>query len=302
MNILITGGTGLIGRALCAALLRDGHALTVLSRRPQTVAAKCGPAVRALGSLAEWRPEQHFDAIINLAGEPIVDAAWTAARKRRLWDSRVSLTEQLVQHIAAARQKPAVLLSGSAIGYYGDSGDTEQDESGHAGTDFAAKLCLAWESAAQQACQADVRVCLLRTGLVFSADGGMLAKMRLPFALGLGARLGNGRQWMSWIHIDDYVAMVRLLLLHTAAEGAVNMTAPRPVTNAEFTAALAHALHRPAFLAAPAALLKPLLGERSVLLFGGQKVLPRKAEALGYRFAYPTLAGALEALFGTTGR
>ncbi|CAG4884447.1 Epimerase family protein YfcH [Georgfuchsia toluolica] len=301
MNILITGGTGLIGRALCAALLRDGHALTVLSRRPQTVAAKCGPAVLALGSLAEWPPEQHFDAIINLAGEPIVDAAWTAARKQRLWDSRVSLTEQLVQRIAAARQKPAVLLSGSAIGYYGDSGDTEQDETGHAGTDFAAKLCLAWEAAAQKACPAGVRLCLLRTGLVFSADGGMLAKMRLPFALGLGARLGNGRQWMSWIHIDDYVAIVRLLLLHTAAEGAVNMTAPRPVTNAEFTAALAHALHRPAFLAAPAALLKPLLGERSVLLFGGQKVLPRKAEALGYRFAYPTLADALEALFGTTG-
>lgn len=302
MNILITGGTGLIGRALCAALLRDGHALTVLSRRPQTVAAKCGPTVRALASLAEWQPDQNYDAVINLAGEPIVDAAWTAARKQRLWDSRVTLTEQLVQRIAAARQRPAVLLSGSAIGYYGDSGDAALHEAAHAGTDFAAKLCLAWEAAAQKAIQADVRVCLLRTGLVFSADGGMLAKMRLPFALGLGTRLGNGRQWMSWIHIDDYVAIVRLLLLHTAAEGAVNMTAPRPVTNAEFTSTLAHALHRPAFFAAPAALLKPLLGERSVLLFGGQKVLPRKLEALGYRFAYPTLAGALEALLAAKSR
>lgn len=297
MNILITGGTGLIGRALCAALSRDGHALTVLSRKPRSVAAKCGPNVRALGSLDEWPLELHFDAIINLAGEPIVDAAWTAARKKRLWDSRVTLTEQLVQRMAMARQKPTVLLSGSAIGYYGDSGDAELDEAGNAGTDFAAKLCLAWEAAAQKAAQSGVRVCLLRTGLVFSTDGGMLAKMRLPFALGFGTRLGNGRQWMSWIHIDDYVAIVRLLLLHTAAEGPVNMTAPGPVTNAELTAALAHALHRPAFLAAPAAILKPLLGERSVLLLGGQKVLPRKVEALGYRFAQPTLAGALESLF-----
>ena len=302
MNILITGGTGLIGRALCAALLRDGHALTVLSRKPQSVAAKCGPTVRAIGSLAEWKTEQHFDAIINLAGEPIVDAAWTTARRQRLWDSRVALTERLVQRIELARQKPAVLLSGSAIGYYGDSGEAALDEAGNAGTDFAAKLCLAWETAARNAIQADVRVCLLRTGLVFSTDGGMLAKMRLPFSLGLGTRLGNGRQWMSWIHIDDYVAIVRLLLLHTAAEGAVNMTAPAPVTNAEFTATLAHALHRPAFFAAPAALLKPVLGERAVLLLGGQKVLPRKLEALGYRFAQPTLTGALDSLLGARGR
>lgn len=302
MNILLTGGTGLIGRALCSALAHDGHALTVMSRKPQVVAAKCGPTVRAIGSLAEWPPEQHFDAIINLAGEPIVDAAWTARRKQRLWDSRVTLTGQLVQRIAMARQRPAVLLSGSAIGYYGDSGDAEMDETGKAGSDFAANLCVAWEAAAQKAGALGVRVCLLRTGLVFSTDGGMLAKMRLPFSLGLGTRLGNGRQWMSWIHIDDYVAIVRLLLLHTAAEGPVNMTAPVPVTNAEFTATLAQALHRPAFLAAPAALLKPLLGERSVLLLGGQKVLPRKVAALGYRFAQPALASALESLLGATGR
>ena len=302
MNILITGGTGLIGRALCAALSRDGHALTVLSRKPRSVAVKCGPNVRALGSLDEWSPELYFDAIINLAGEPIADAAWTAARKKRLWDSRVTLTEQLVHHIAKAKQRPAVLLSGSAIGYYGDSCDAELDEAGNAGADFAANLCVAWEAAAQKAGQLGMRVCLLRTGLVFSADGGMLAKMRLPFALGLGTRLGNGRQWMSWIHIDDYVAIVRLLLLHTAAEGPVNMTAPVPVTNAGFTTTLAHALHRPAFLAAPAAILKPLLGERSVLLLGGQKVLPRKVETLGYRFAQPTLVGALESLLRTSNR
>lgn len=252
--------------------------------------------MQAIGSLADLKPERHFDAIINLAGEPIVDAAWTAARKKRLWDSRVTLTEQLVQRIAAMQQKPAVLLSGSAIGFYGDCGDAALDESAKAGSDFASELCVAWEAAALKAGQTGMRVCLLRTGLVFSTDGGMLARMRLPFLLGLGARLGNGRQWMSWIHIDDYIAIVCLLLTQAEAEGAVNMTAPAPVTNAEFTATLARALHRPACLAAPAALLKPLLGERSVLLFGGQKVLPRKVEALGYRFAHPTLAGALESL------
>lgn len=302
MNILITGGTGLIGRALCAALLRNGHALTVLSRKPQSVAAKCGSGVRAIGSLVEWRPQQGFDVIINLAGEPFVDAAWTPARKQLLWDSRVALTEELVRGIEAAQQKPAVLLSGSAIGYYGDRDDESLDESAGAGFDFGARLCAAWENAALKADRSDVRVCLLRTGLVLSTDGGVLARMRLPFSLGLGARLGDGRQWMSWIHIDDYVAILLKLLAENDAGGPVNMTAPTPVTNAEFTSTLAQALHRPAFLAAPAALLKPLLGERSVALLGGQKVLPRKVEALGYRFVQPTLAGALESLLGASGR
>jgi uncharacterized protein len=297
MNILMTGGTGLIGRALCTALLRDGQTLTVLSRKPHSVAMKCGSAVRAIGSLAEWQPEQHFDAIINLAGEPIVDAAWTTARKKRLWESRVRLTEELVHRIATARQRPAVLLSGSAIGFYGDSGDQALDEAGNVGSDFGAQLCAAWEAAALKAGQSGVRVCLLRSGLVFSADGGMLAKLRLPFLLGLGARLGDGKQWMSWIHIDDYVAIVRLLLIHTGVTGAVNMTAPKPVTNAEFTTILAHSLHRPAFLAMPAAVLKPMMGERSILLLGGQKVLPQKVEALGYRFAHPLLSDALKTLF-----
>lgn len=299
MNILITGGTGLIGRALCAALLRDGHVLTVLSRKPQSVAARCGPAVRALGALAEWRPERHFDAIINLAGAPIADAAWTASRKKLLWDSRVALTQELVAGIGAARQKPAVLLSGSAVGYYGDGGDAALDESAAAGTDFGAQLCAAWEAAAQPASRSGVRVCLLRTGLVLAARGGMLAKMRLPFSLGLGARLGDGGQWMSWIHIGDYVSLLRLLLARADVEGPVNMTAPMPVTNAEFTHALARSLRRPAFFSAPAWLLRAGLGERASLLLGGQKVLPRKAEALGYCFAHPALAGALESLLGT---
>ena len=293
MNILITGGTGLIGRALCAALLRDGHALTVLSRKPQSVAAKCGPAVRAMGSLDEWRPEQNFDAVINLAGEPIADAAWTTARKKILWQSRVTLTEQLVHRMVTAQKRPSVLLSGSAIGYYGDCGDAAQDEACNVGSDFGAQLCAAWETAALKAGQSDVRVYLLRTGLVVSAEGGLLAKMRLPFSFGLGARLGNGQQWMSWIHIDDYVAIVRLLLTKVDVEGPVNMTAPEAVTNAGFTATLAKALHRPAFLAAPAGVLKLALGERSILLLGGQRVVPAKVLAMGYAFAHATLDDAL---------
>jgi len=296
MNILLTGGTGLIGQALCAALLKGGHTLTVLSRNPATVPAKCGAGVRAIASPAEWRADEHFDAVINLAGEPIVDARWTAERKQRLWASRVTLTQELVSRIAAAKQKPAVLLSGSAIGYYGDCGDVSIDESAPVGTDFGAVLCEAWEAAAQKAAESGVRICLLRTGLVLSANGGLLAKMRLPYSLGLGARLGNGRQWMSWIHIDDYVALLLRLLTQADASGAINMTAPVPVSNAEFTAGLARALHRPACLAAPAPILKLVLGERSVLLLGGQRVLPAKAEALGYAFTYRALDGALQSL------
>ncbi len=296
MKILLTGGTGLIGQTLCAALLRDGHVLTVLSRRPASVAQKCGAGVRAIATLAEWRADEAFDAVINLAGEPIVDARWTAQRKQRLLDSRVMLTQDLVARIAAAQRKPTVLLSGSAIGYYGDCGDAPCDEAAPAGTDFGAELCAAWEGAALQAADHGVRVCLLRTGLVLSAQGGLLAKMRLPFSLGLGTRLGNGRQWMNWIHIDDHVALVRQLLTQADASGPVNLTAPVPVTNADFTASLARALHRPACLAAPAPLLKLALGERSVLLLGGQRVLPARAAALGFAFNHRTLDQALQAL------
>jgi uncharacterized protein (TIGR01777 family) len=253
--------------------------------------------VHAIGSLSEWRPEQRFDAIINLAGEPIVDARWTRQRKQRLWASRVTLTEELVARIAAAKQKPAVLLSGSAIGYYGDCGALRLDETAPAGSDFGALLCAAWENAAMRATESGVRVCVLRTGLVLSAGGGLLAKMRLPFSLGLGARLGNGQQWMSWIHIDDYVALVQRLL-QANVSGSVNMTAPEPVTNATFTASLAGALHRPALLCAPASILKLAMGERSVLLLGGQRVLPLKAESIGFDFRHKTLEQALHSEFG----
>ncbi len=296
MHILITGGTGLIGRRLCKALLAEGHELTVLSRDPASVPVKCGAGVHALLSLAGWRPEASFDAIINLAGEPIVDKRWTAQRKQILWDSRVTLTEELVRRIAAAEHRPSVLLSGSAVGYYGDRGDLILDEAADAGTGFAAELCKAWEDAARIAEKFEVHVCLLRTAPVLSDDGGLLARMLPPFRMGLGARLGDGKQWMGWVHIEDYVAMVLRLLHDDQMHGPYNMTAPNPVTNAEFTATLAAAVHRPAPFAAPAAFLKLAMGESASLLLEGQRVLPGKMEAARHRFAFPTLAEALHDL------
>ena len=298
VHILITGGTGLIGRQLCTALLAEGHALTVLSRSPDSVPAKCGAGVQAMASLAEWQPDRRFDAVINLAGEPIVDARWTAQRKQALWNSRITLTENLVQRIAAAQHKPRVLLSGSAVGYYGNRGNAALDEAAGPGEDFPAQLCAAWEAAALVAETFGVRVCLLRTGLVLSRRGGLLGRMLLPFRLGLGARLGNGRQWMSWIHIDDYVAMLLGLLRNEHARGPYNMTAPQPASNREFTATLAKVLHRPAPFIMPALFLKLVMGERACLLLEGQKVMPQNIESAGYRFAFANLADALKDLLG----
>ena len=298
MQILITGGTGLIGRQLCKALLAEGHELTVFSRNPASVPVKCGAGVHALASLAQWQPGQTFDAVINLAGEPIVDKSWTAKRKQALWASRVTLTEELVRRIAAANHRPAVLLSGSAVGYYGNRGDVMLDEAAEVGENFAAQLCKAWEDAARVAESVGVRVCLLRTAPVLSNDGGLLGRMLPPFRLGLGARLGDGKQWMSWVHMQDYVAMVLGLLHDPHAAGPYNMAAPQPVTNAEFTATLAAALHRPALFVAPALLLKLGMGERASLLLEGQRVLPGKMAAAQYRFTFTNLADALRDLLG----
>jgi uncharacterized protein (TIGR01777 family) len=298
MRILITGGTGLIGRRLCQVLLAEGHELTVYSRNPASVPVKCGAAVHALASLDELQPEQGFDAVINLAGEPIMDANWTDQRKQVLWESRVALTGELVRHITAAAHKPAVLLSSSAVGYYGNRGDTPLDEAAQAGNDFPARLCVAWEDAARAAERVDVRVCQLRTGLVLSTEGGLLGGVLPPFRLGMGTRFGDGRQWMSWVHIDDCVAMLLKLLRDSQASGPYNLTAPQPVTNAEFTATLAAALHCPAPLVAPAMLLKLGMGERASMLLEGQRVLPKKMQLAQYRFIFPTLAGALHDLLG----
>jgi uncharacterized protein (TIGR01777 family) len=289
MKILITGGTGLIGKKLCTALLKQGHELTILTRRPDVVSKPC----KAIASLNEWQPETFYDAVINLAGEPIVDKSWTEKRKKCLWESRVSLTQELVKHIEAAQQKPKVLISGSAIGYYGNTGDVIVDETSSVGSDFGAKLCSAWENSALKL---NIRVCILRTGLVLDSSGGIFKKMLLPFKLGLGACIGDGKQWMSWIHIDDYVAILIRLLDNEKAQGAYNMTAPEPVTNEKFTKILATKLSRPAFFNIPAWFLKLILGERAEIVLGGQRVSSIRIKELDYRFVYPNLENAIQSL------
>jgi len=287
MRILLTGATGFLGGALCRALRVDQYEVTVLSRDPARVAARCGPDVRTLRTLGEWTSETAFDAVVNLAGAPIADRRWSAARRHELRASRVGLTRELVSRLAAARQRPTVLLSASAIGFYGDCGDRELDEGASAGEDFLGLLCAEWEAAAQEAATLGVRVCLLRTGLVLHPSGGVLSRLLPPFRLGLGC------QWMSWIHLDDWVALARRLLEDASASGPFNLTAPQPVTNAFFTAALGRALRRPTPFPVPARLLRLLLGERASLLLASQRVLPRRAEALGYRFRCASLGDAL---------
>ncbi|MCL7422833.1 MAG: TIGR01777 family oxidoreductase [Methylobacter sp.] len=293
MNVLITGGTGFIGRALAQHLTRQGHAVTVLSRNPDKVAAICGPGVAALGDLKQLKAEDAYQVIINLAGEPIFDARWTEARKKRIRDSRINLTGQLIDGIERMAVKPDVLISGSAIGYYGDQGDTVLTEQSAPNPDFSHRLCADWEQAAQKAEQFGVRVCLIRTGLVIAAGGGLLKRLLLPFRLGLGGRLGSGRQWMSWIHREDWIAIAQAMITDTSMQGAYNATAPHPVSNLEFTQTLARCLNRPALLPVPAGLLKILLGEMSELVLGSQRVMPERLLAQGFEFQYPDLASAL---------
>ncbi|TBV00855.1 TIGR01777 family oxidoreductase [Phytopseudomonas dryadis] len=292
MHILITGGTGLIGRALCQQWLEQGHQLTVWSRRPQQVPVVCGTRVRGIGRLEELGDEA-LDAVVNLAGAPIADRPWTKARKRLLWDSRIKLTEQLLGWLQQREQKPAVLLSGSAVGWYGDGGERELHEDSPPGVDFAATLCVAWEETAQRAETLGIRVVLLRTGLVLAKDGGMLKRLLPPFRLGLGGRIGNGRQWMPWVHLADQIALIDFLLRHEQASGPYNACSVHPVRNAEFASELGHALHRPAILPVPAFALRAGLGELSGLLLGGQRALPVRLEEAGFAFRFTHLDVAL---------
>ena len=303
MNLFITGGTGLIGSALCRELLRRNDRITVLSRRPRKAEALLGEGIRIVSDLNEWPSDTAYDAVINLAGEPIVGKRWSGKRKNILRESRVALTQTLVNRIAGASSKPTVLLSASAVGYYGDTGDAEIGEmhalqAGTRGTDFGAQLCHDWEACAQRAAESGVRVCLLRTGLVLSGEGGMLRQMLPAFRLGLGAKIGDGCQWMSWIHITDLVNAILHLLDNSGSRGAYNLTAPAPATNALFTRTLAEQLHRPAILTAPAFGIRLALGEAAHLLLGGQKAMPYRLLEEGFRFTYTELPNALRALCG----
>jgi len=296
MKILITGGTGFIGRTLCHRLLDSGHELIVLSRRPERVTKLCGKSVTAISNLEDLSSEEIINAIINLSGEGIADRLWTKRRKQELLDSRINITKQLIAFVARAEQKPSVMISGSAIGYYGCNGEAELDETTDNPDDFAQQLCKQWEAAAEPVKEHSVRLCILRIGLVIGGDGGFLKRMLLPFRLGLGGRLGNGQQWMSWIHKEDLITIIETLLSTAELEGIFNATAPQPVTNAEFSACLANNLHRPAIFPVPAIVLKLLLGEMSELLLGGQKVVPERLLEQYFPFQYKSLDSALKAV------
>lgn len=296
MHILLTGGTGLIGRQLCKYWSSQGHRLTVVSRRPEQVAKICGADVRGVASFDDLGT-QAVDAVINLAGAPIADRPWTSRRKALLWSSRITLTETLLAWLERCEQKPQVLITGSAIGWYGDGGERElTEDSAPVIDDFASQLCIAWEETGQRAEALGVRVVFIRTGLVLSAEGGFLSRLLLPFKLGLGGPLGNGRQWMPWIHIEDEIALIDFLLHQKSASGPYNACAPKPVRNREFAKVLGSVLHRPAFMPMPALALKVGLGELSSLLLGGQKALPTRLLEAGYSFRFTDLRAALDDL------
>ncbi|WP_409276751.1 TIGR01777 family oxidoreductase [Pseudomonas defluvii] len=296
MHILLTGGTGLIGQRLCQYWLAKGHQLTVWSRRPDQVGRLCGAGVRGIDRLEAFG-DQTLDAVVNLAGAPIADRPWSSARRALLWGSRITLTEQLLAWLEQRQQRPSVLISGSAVGWYGDGGERELTEASRpVKEDFASQLCIAWEETAQQAEALGIRVVLVRTGLVLASEGGFLSRLRLPFKLGLGGPIGDGRQWMPWIHINDEIALIDFLLQHNDASGPYNACAPEPVRNREFAKRLGRALHRPALLPLPAPLLRLGLGELSTLLLGGQRVRPVRLLAAGFTFQFNDVQSALDEL------
>lgn len=285
---LITGGSGLIGRALLARL---GGGV-VLSRDPERAARHLGGSSAGV-TIYPWEPEvgpppleafRGIDVVFHLAGEPVANGRWTAGRKRRIRDSRVVGTRHLVAGLAALDARPRVLVSASAIGYYGDRGDEGLDETSSPGSDFLAEVCVAWEREAAAAAELGMRVVRVRIGLVLAPDGGALARMMPVFRVGLGGRLGSGRQWISWIHIADVVGLFLHATRREDIVGPLNAVAPNPVTNAEFTRALAHALGRPAFLRIPRFALRAAFGEMADILISSQRVLPRVAQRTGYEF------------------
>ena len=300
MKILVTGSSGLVGTALVAELTRAGHTVCRLLR-PES-ASQPGPTK---GIPVRWNPATGelegtaagADAVVNLAGASIASGRWNEGRKRLLATSRVDATRQLVAAMGKLNPRPRTFISASAIGYYGNRDDESLTEESAPGNDFLTELCVAWEAEAAKAREHGLRVAQLRFGIVLAKQGGALAKMLLPFRLGAGGRIGSGRQWMSWVTLEDVVAVIRFALENSAVNGAFNAVAPQPVRNADFTRILAKALHRPAIFPAPAFALRLALGEMAdALLLSSQRVVPKKLEQAGYRFLHPELAGALAAV------
>lgn len=292
---LITGGTGLIGSELAKKLISKKHEVIILTRDKSVASSKLGVGFQFVEAFSEISTEKAIDVIINLAGEPIAEKRWTEEQKSKIWQSRVGLTEQLITFIESLETKPKSLISGSAVGYYGDCGDSLVTEKSEPHQEYTHELCKAWENAALKAQAYDVKVCLIRTGLVMSSHGGFISKMMLPFKLGLGGPIGSGEQFMPWIHIDDMIAAIEYLIDNTL-EGSFNLTAPKPVTNKAFSESFAKQLRRPCLLFTPAFVLKLMFGDMSRLLLTGQNAVPERLIENGFRFSYPSLRSAFDAL------
>ncbi|EOS96150.1 TIGR01777 family oxidoreductase [Erwinia tracheiphila] len=293
MHILLTGGTGLIGRHLIPLLLTQGHQVSVVTRNVAAAREKLDKRVNLWSELTQQRDLNGIDAVINLAGEPIADKRWTEQQKQRLCQSRWQITGQLAALIKDSDCPPVVFISGSATGYYGNCGETILTEQDTGRDEFTHRLCAKWEALALGADSERTRVCLLRTGVILSKKGGALGKMKLPFQFGIGGPLGDGRQYMPWIHIDDMIDAILWLLNNAQLRGAFNMVAPGKVRNAQFAATLGQAMHRPALIRTPASAIKLMMGESSVLVLGGQQVIPKRLEESGFIFRWPQLASAL---------
>ena len=301
MHIVMTGGTGFIGRSLCVSLCQKGHRVTLITRRREDAQRLFGSTVTAV----EWNGREAgtwehclegAEAVINLAGAPIADGRWTEARKRLLTESRVLTTRLLVEAMSRRSSKPRTLVSASGIGYYGASDDRILDESAARGQGFLADLCLAWEAEALRAAEFGVRVVMLRTGMVLEQDGGALTKMLLPFQFFTGGPIMPGTQWVSWIHRRDHIGLTQWALSTPSVSGPVNVVAPEAVTMSCFCEGLGQVLHRPSWLPVPGFALSLALGELGTLITTGQRVSPAKALSGGYVFHYPTLETALRAI------
>jgi uncharacterized protein (TIGR01777 family) len=296
MKVLISGGSGLVGGALTGALRADGHTVRYLVR-PGGKAAPGDVQWNPLSALVDVPAMEGFDAVVNLNGASIADGRWTSKRKTILRGSRVDSTRVLVDALSHLRQPPRVFVCASATGYYGNRGDEVLTETSGYGNDFLAMLCRAWEGEAARASSSGIRTVIARFGIVLSAEGGALSRMLTPFRFGAGGRLGSGRQWMSWIALEDAVKVLRAAIDDARWNGALNLVSPEPVRNSDFTRVLASVLHRPAICPAPAFALRLALGEMAdALLLSSQRVLPECLRQYGYAFRYENLEAALHAV------
>ncbi|WP_419903092.1 TIGR01777 family oxidoreductase [Kiloniella sp.] len=296
-TVLVTGGTGFIGKALVRNLLSRGENIIVLTRDIMKARDAFGFHVDVVEKLDEIPNDRQIDAIVNLAGEPVIGLPWTKTRRTRIVSSRMDTTRSLISLIARLETKPKVLVSASAVGYYGDGGECLLDESSEGQQVFMSEFCQQWEDEAQGATQHGVRVSILRLGIVIGSGGGALPSLATPVRFGLGTIMGNGKQWMPWIHILDVLGLIDFALNNSNAGDVINATAPGALRHQDFIAELGTVLHRPVLFSIPAIILKSMLGEMSGIFLEGQKVSPSRAIELGYRFQYPTLDLALKDLF-----